>query len=333
MPDPDFLSGSPDLRCWWWTRLTLRHPDTPARAYSPGMAREQGARSLKTATVVLRALRLLGSRPRGLTAGELGAELGKSSATGRYMINTLCDAGFTVRDSGGRCRLSERPPWGRWEAPGVSGPPASAVTGAGTGARTGATVDPGWSPAPVGPRDPDPGPVLAEAVTELYHRTRQRSYLVRRATSVVSRVSDVRGHQGLAHLPGLAEHVPLDQAHALAMTKVLLAVSPSYLDAVESEPLAPRTDRTLTRVVDLRKDLERVRARGHALDEQEYADGFCTIAAPVTSPSGAVTVALGISTSARRFGLDATDLADVVVRVARAAERRWEGALGQPPTG
>lgn len=269
---------------------------------------------MKTATVVLRALRLLGSHPHGLTAGELGAELGKSSATARYMINTLCDAGFTVRDGGGRCRLSDRPPWGSW----APSPPAG-------------EVDPGWAPAPVGPGDPEPGAVLAEAVTELYRRTRQRSYLVRRAADLVARVSDIRGHQGLARLPGLGEHVPPDQAHALAMTKVLLAVSPTYLDVVESEPLVAFTDRTLTGIDDLRADLARVRALGHARDEQEYADGFCTIAAPVTSPSGAVTVALGISTSARRYALDADEMARVVVAVAQDAERQWESALSAPP--
>jgi DNA-binding IclR family transcriptional regulator len=148
---------------------------------------------------------------------------------------------------------------------------------------------------------------------------------------VVARVSDIRGHQGLARLPGLTENVPPDQAHALAMTKVLLAVSPSYLDAVESEPLVALTDRTLVRVDDLHADLQRVRDRGHALDNQEYADGFCTIAAPVTSPSGAVTVALGISTSARRFALDAVEMARVVVTVAKDAEHQWENALNAPP--
>lgn len=252
-----------------------------------------GARSLKTAASVLQVLRLLGGNPSGLSPDDLGARLGKSPATARYMVNTLCEAGYAVRGTGGRWCLSEAPPWGAW------GPPSDAA----------------------------PHAVLEDALTELHRRTRQRSYLVRRSATVVATVADTRGHQGLARLPGLGSHVPPAHAHALAMTKVLLAASPAYREAVEGEPLVALTSRTHTDVADLRREIDRVGRLGYAVDDQEYAEGFGTVAAPVCSPSGEVTVALGVSVSARRLDEDREDLVATVLDVAAGTGRRWRDAL------
>ena len=260
------------------------------------MSTSGGSRSLKTAATVLRALRLLGDHPAGLCAAELAEQLGKSAATARYMINTLCEAGYAERDRSGRVQLTEAPPWGRW----------------------------GGTPSPV-PGDPDPGAVLAEATTELYRRTRQRSYLVRRTSTLVATVTDSRGHQGLAKLPGLGTHVPPHHAHALAMTKVLLATSPAYREAVEAEPLACLTPATIGDQAALHAELERVCRDGIALDREEYAEGLATVAAPVVSPSGTVTVALGLSCSARRLAADPDELVDAVRDVARWASAQWAG--------
>lgn len=250
---------------------------------------------------MLRALRLLGDHPSGLSSAQLGAELGKSPATARYMINTLCDAGYAERDTGGRCRLTDAPPWGSWVPEEVHvAEPAATAHG-----------------------DPDPGAILAEAVTDLYRRTRQRSYLVRRTAGVAAAVEDMRGHQGLARLPGLATVIGPDQAHALAMTQVLLAVSPGYREAVTAEPLPALTDRTITCPDMLRAELTSVARRGWAVDDGGFADGFATIAASVTSPTGGSTVALGLSCSTRRLAAEAEELVAAVVAVAAAAQQEW----------
>ena len=284
---------------------------------------DRSARSLKTAASVLRALRLLGGHPEGLSCQDLGEHLGKSPATARYMINTLWEAGYAERGSSGRWCLAEAPPWGTW-TPDDAAAAGTGVHGSGSDGRAGAAG------TDVGRGDPEPQAVLAEAVTELYRRTRQRSYLVRRSGVVVATVSDVRGHQGLARHPGLADHVPPHHAHALAMTKVLLAASPAYFEAVEGEPLLALTSATLSDADALRHEIDGVRRRGHAVDAEEYAAGFCTVAAPVVSPLGDVTVALGLSTSARRHGADGDALAKVVVEVAEEAGRQWTSAVSAP---
>ena len=262
-----------------------------------------GPRSLKTAAMVLRALRLLGDHPEGLSPADIGAHLGKSSATARYMVNTLVEAGYARRDSSGRCRLGAAPPWGAWV------PTAEAL-------------GPGGSPD-LAPGDPAPGAVLSEAVTELYRRTRQRTYLVRRTGTVVASISDVRGHQGLARIPGLDTHIPPERAHALGLTKVLLAASPSYREAVCGEELTALTPWTITCPERFARELDAVAQRGWALDDGEFAPGFATVAAPVPAPSGTSTVAIGLSCSVRRLAAQRDELVAAVVAVAEAAHREW----------
>jgi IclR family acetate operon transcriptional repressor len=255
--------------------------------------------------MVLRALRLLGDHPEGLSPTEIGAHLGKSSATARYMVNTLVEAGFARRDVSGRCRLAAAPPWGAW-----------VPTGDPVGSASAGSPD-------LQPGDPAPGAVLAEAVTELYRRTRQRTYLVRRTGTVVASISDVRGHQGLARIPGLDTHIPPERAHALALTKVLLAASPTYREAVCGEDLTAFTPRTITCPARFARELDAVSERGWALDDGEFAPGFATVAAPVTAPSGTSTVAIGLSCSVRRLAAQRDELVAAVVAVAEAAHREW----------
>ncbi len=263
-----------------------------------------GARSLKTAAAVLRALRLLGTHPGGLTPQELGRCLGKSSATARYLINTLCAAGFADRDECGRARLLPTPPWGAW---------ALAPDGdLGDGEAT----------------DPSEGSgALAGALTELCHRTRQRAYLVAPprdpAADPSARVLDARGHQGMAHPPGLGPGpvaVPAALVGVWGPTRALLATSTAWIDALGDAAPAPAI-------------LADVVARGWAADEEQLAAGFCSIGAVVPSPDGlGPPVALGIATSARRFALERTALVDAVLAVAARARRAWadEFAGGGP---
>jgi DNA-binding IclR family transcriptional regulator len=219
------------------------------------------------------------------------------------MVNTLVEAGYARRDAAGRCRLGTAPPWGAWVPTG-----ADDVSAAGPDLRAG---------------DPAPGAVLSEAVTELYRRTRQRAYLVRRTGTVVASISDVRGHQGLARVPGLETHIPPERAHALGLTKVLLAASPVYREAVCGEPLTAFTPRTITCPDAFARELDAVGERGWALDDGEFAPGFATVAAPVVAPSGTSTVALGLSCSVRRLASHRDELVAAVVAVAEAARREW----------
>jgi DNA-binding IclR family transcriptional regulator len=301
-------------------------------------------RSLKTAAEALAALRFLGAAPHGVTAEALGAELGKSAATARYLLNTLCQEGYARREGhAGTYRLSDAPPWGdAWG--GLFGDAAP--------------VEPAEDPEPVAevvdldqardalrPMRREDDPVsryelpesLADAVTELYWRTRQRSYLARwdgDATVIV----DARGHQGLARIPDLRERIPVAQAHALAVTKALVATS----EEIE-ELLLSRTDRTaftattITTTPGLARELARVRREGVAIDREEFAEGFCCVGAPIIAPDGRVAASIAVSSPARRFAQDSDALTDAVRDVAATAMREWRarvavtGTAGEHP--
>lgn len=258
-----------------------------------------GGRSLKTAAEALAALRFLGAAEEGTTAEALAAELGKSTATARYLLNTLCQEGFAVRDrQTGTFRLTEAPPWGdAW----------------------------GDAEAPHDLTRYELPERLSDAVTDLYRRTRQRTYLARwepddDATVVV----DARGHQGLARIPGLAEGIPHSSAHALAVTKALIASSaPRAVALQERSGLSAFTGTTITSAPAIELELARVRRRGYAVDREEYAEGFCCVGAPIFAPDGRVAAGIAISTPARRFATHAEELTGAVRDVARTATRDW----------
>jgi DNA-binding IclR family transcriptional regulator len=250
-------------------------------------------RSLKTGAETLRALQLLACSPVGLAPDELATQLGKSKATARYLLNTLCQEGFAFRDgSSGIYRLADAPPWGcPW-------------------GRHGNDAD-------------DVAAHLADALTEVYRRTRQRAYLARIEDDRVV-VLDIRGRQGLPKIPGLAELIPAEQAHALAVTKALAALSAEYREAVREEgAFGQFTHATVTGRHAFDHELELVRQSGFALDREEFAEGFCCIASPVLSPDGQVAASLALSVPARRFETDCIPLINDVVEVATAASEQW----------
>lgn len=262
----------------------------------------RAGRSLKTAAEALTALRLLGANPDGVTAEALGLALGKSASTARYLLNTLCQEGYAIKDGpAGVHRLVETPPWG-----GAWGRPEPVV------------------------RHELPER-LCDAVTELHVRTRRRTYLAQwrdDATVIV----DARGHQGLARVPDLGERIPLVQAHALAVTKALVAGS-EELEAmvVGQSVLSPFTTTTITSTSALTLELERVRRRGVAVDREEFAEGFCCVAAPILAPDGSVAASIAVSTPARHFAQESDEITRAVAEVAAVATRDWREQATRVP--
>ena len=164
---------------------------------------------------------------------------------------------------------------------------------------------------------------LADAVTELYWRTRQRSYLARwdgESTVIV----DARGHQGLARIPDLRERIPVAQAHALAVTKALVATSTEIEELLLAQPSHTAfTATTITTTPGLERELATVRRDGVAIDREEFAEGFCCIGAPIVAPDGRVAASIAVSVPARRFASESEALTTAVREVAATAMREW----------
>jgi IclR family transcriptional regulator, pca regulon regulatory protein len=93
--------------------------------------------------------------------------------------------------------------------------------------------------------------------------------------------------------------------HATSMGRVLLAALPAdeldaYLDAAT---LARLTERTIVDQDRLRTEIERIRARGWSLVDQELEDGVRSIAVSVHDAAGRVVAAVNTSAHATRVPL------------------------------
>lgn len=97
----------------------------------------------------------------------------------------------------------------------------------------------------------------------------------------------------------IGSHVP---AYCSAMGKAILAELPERTCDHLLESMAPRplTPHTITNRAALEEELSRVRANGYAIDDEEYMEGVCCIAAPICR-GGAVTGAVSIAGPALRF--------------------------------
>jgi IclR family pca regulon transcriptional regulator len=95
-------------------------------------------------------------------------------------------------------------------------------------------------------------------------------------------------------------------AHSTSMGRVLLAwLPPEELDAYFARTTLRRhTSRTITSPSVLRTELDRVRAQGWAIVDQELEEGLRSIAAPVRDRGGRVIAAANISSHASRTSVD-----------------------------
>jgi IclR family pca regulon transcriptional regulator len=96
-------------------------------------------------------------------------------------------------------------------------------------------------------------------------------------------------------------------AYATSMGRVLLAALPApALDAyLARAELTPITARTLAGPEALRAELERVRAQGWALVDQELEEGLRSVAAPIRDRQGRVVAAVNVSAHASRVAKEA----------------------------
>ena len=186
-------------------------------------------RGLSTARAALRVTWLLARRPEGVRADEVAEALGKSVSTAYNVLASLCDEGVAERQPGGLYRLS---------------------------AEFRETV-----------AEESDRHDLSGVVDDLLARTHKRAYLaVLRGGQL--RIVLERGLQGMPKLPGMNPEIA-DNAHALALGKVVLALGPR--DAVEqyaSAGLKRFTPATITEPDALLEELRHVRLSGVAAEQR-----------------------------------------------------------------
>lgn len=113
-------------------------------------------------------------------------------------------------------------------------------------------------------------------------------------------VDQVDGTRAVRMLARIGASVP---AHASAAGKAMLAYLPpeAIHDVVGDEPLAALTPRTITSLAALGDELDRVRARGYAVDDEEHEPGVGCVAAPIFDHDGSAVAALSVSAPTQRI--------------------------------
>jgi len=117
-------------------------------------------------------------------------------------------------------------------------------------------------------------------------------------------------------------------AHSCAAGKALLA----FADTPPPAELPGSTPRTITSPAALAEELEQVRGRGYAIDDEEYEEGVGCVGVPVRGPDGAAVAALSVSSPAARLHRIGTDtLGRLLATQAAALSRDLGGALAPAP--
>jgi len=159
---------------------------------------------------------------------------------------------------------------------------------------------------------------LAEATGE----TASLEVLVDRDVLVVD---EATGRHRVATMPSVGARWP---AHAASTGKAVLAFLPEEdLKAFLRGRLPRLTPRTITAAAALRRELDRVRERGFAVNAEEMEEGFVAVGAPVRAGDGRVAAAISVGGPRSRLGPErVADLGRLVpAAAARISERMGAG--------
>jgi DNA-binding IclR family transcriptional regulator len=115
--------------------------------------------------------------------------------------------------------------------------------------------------------------------------------------------------------------------HCTGVGKILLAYqSVAFLNQVARTPGFPRfTPHTITRLANLKKELEQIREQGYALDQEEAVEGLRAVAGPVFDHTGHVVAAFSVAGPATRI---TSERLPAIARLVRATSQQISFRLG-----
>ena len=123
-------------------------------------------------------------------------------------------------------------------------------------------------------------------------------------------------------------------AHCTASGKAILAfLPPEEVDALLPDTLRRFTEHTITTKAALFQQLEEIRQRGWALDDEEIEIGVRAVAAPIRDINGRAVASIGIPGPAGRLSYERIEeMAGALMEAARAISARlgWNGQAEAP---
>ncbi|MDW5594101.1 IclR family transcriptional regulator [Conexibacter stalactiti] len=221
---------------------------------------------MQSAARAMRILLAISQSDNGLTTREISEALQLGRQAVYHLLHTLVSTGMLTRDDRNRYYL---------------------------GLRVG-TLAAGFE------RQLAPSEHLAPLVRALALETGETAYAAGWWSGEIMTLAVARGTS-----PVQAAEVPqgyVGDAHARASGKLLLAFAAdatrdAYLD---SHPLRAVQPNAVTSRPALERELDAIRARGHAVDDEEFAPGLCCMAVPFDG--GRSPFVLALSAPSERFG-------------------------------
>jgi IclR family transcriptional regulator, acetate operon repressor len=231
-------------------------------------------------------------QPAGATGTEIARALGLPTPTVFHLVNTLVDEGLLVKFDR-RYQL---------------------------GPKLGVIADAFM-------RQHSPPPYLLEPMRRMCEQIRETVYVTAWRHGDVVVLASIEGSQPLRAAGPHTGYCGL--AHARASGKCLLAgVGEDALDAyLATHPLTALTPNTITSEAAFRRELEVVRERGYAVDDEEFHIGIVCLAMPLTH-RGRTLAAFSIAAPADRLRAHEQQYLDAL---RGAATDALEGALATGP--
>lgn len=255
------------------------------------------SRTLSTAVHVLRALEFTANHPKGVSVKALARALDLSLSSAYALTNSLRGEGFLEVSPAGSGLY-------------VLGPKL-------------VTLYRSYVESTLQPERLEP------FLEELRDRASARAYVALWKNGDLE-IAEILGRRGGRELADLAKGFR-GAAHALALGKIYLAevpeeAWPAYLQGPALKRFSRYTFGTRN---ELKHNLQAVRERGLALDQEEFAEGGCCIAVPVRGPDGRLIASLGISVPTRRFKNQLPTLVKVLRDVGIAASHEIGRLIGE----
>ena len=244
---------------------------------------------MTTIRSVARASRILvqlGEQPDGRTAKEVAVALGLPLPTTYHLLGTLVAEGFVAKDSRRRYRL---------------GPALGTIADAYV-------------------REFNPPEYLVGPLHRLADDSGETVYVVTWRHDRIVVLASVEGGNAVRVSGVTLGYV--ESAHARASGKLLLAFASDEVRAayLTLNPLLPVTPRTIVQPDEFELELEGIRLRGYAVDEEEFREGVSCVAAPVIE-GGKAVAAYSLSAPTERFGRRRAELIDDVLAATRRAAK------------
>jgi IclR family acetate operon transcriptional repressor len=155
----------------------------------------------------------------------------------------------------------------------------------------------------------------------LAHNTKETAHLAVPSGSEVFYLSKVDSPHSLRMFSRIGARMPM---YSTALGRSILAHSSvERLEEVLAQGLPARTPNTITDPQALRANLELVRERGFALDDEENEAGVRCVGAPIFDLAGAAVAAISVSGPTSRVTREvAFAIAPAVIQAARAVSLR-----------